>query len=98
MVRKRCGGFVPRGGLNMLAFKFRTLLATILGLALASAWFYHVGRHHFGDARAAEDKAFAYIPDTISKPAQDYLRTFKDPANRPENPAPDDLAAWNRAK
>ena len=38
-----------------------------------------------------------HIPDTISKEAQEFLRTYEDPASLPENPSSDDLEGWKKA-
>ncbi len=74
-------------------------LSFALGLALASLWWWQAGARPFGHAAlAADDKPFVHIPDTISKQAREFLMTFKDPANRPENPRPNDLEGWKKAK
>jgi monoterpene epsilon-lactone hydrolase len=38
------------------------------------------------------------IPETVSKEAQEFLRTFKDPALSPPFPQPGDLAGWKKLR
>lgn len=49
-------------------------------------------------AAAQEPKPFVHIPDTVSKEAQEFLRTFTAPPEMPPLPAPDDLAGWKRTR
>ena len=43
-----------------------------------------------------EEQPYVHVPETISRQAQDFLRTLKDPALTPRFPDPADMAAWNR--
>ena len=42
----------------------------------------------------SEPQPFVNIPETLSKEAQEYLRSLSDPALEPELPDADDLAGW----
>jgi acetyl esterase/lipase len=42
------------------------------------------------------EKAFVYVPDTVSVEFQEHLKKLPDPALRPRFPAPDDLDGWKR--
>ena len=42
------------------------------------------------------DRPYVHVPETISGPAQEFLRTLKDPALTPEFPAPGDGAGWGQ--
>jgi len=41
---------------------------------------------------------FLHIPETVSKEAQEFLRTLKDPAQAPPSPDPGDLAGWKKVQ
>jgi monoterpene epsilon-lactone hydrolase len=41
---------------------------------------------------------FLHIPETVSKEAQEFLRTLKDPAQAPAFPGPGDLAGWKKVQ
>jgi monoterpene epsilon-lactone hydrolase len=41
---------------------------------------------------------FLHIPETVSKQAQDFLRTLKDPALAPPFPEPNDVATWKKVQ
>ncbi len=41
---------------------------------------------------------FLHIPETVSKEAQEFLRTLKDPAQAPAFPDPQDLTAWKNVQ
>lgn len=47
-------------------------------------------------AASAPQRSYVNIPETISREAQDFLRTLKDPALVPAFPDPDDLEGWNK--
>jgi hypothetical protein len=44
------------------------------------------------------DKPYVHVPETVSREAQAFLRTLKDPTLVPEFPAPDNLAGWERVR
>ncbi len=41
---------------------------------------------------------FLHIPETVSKEAQEFLRTLKDPAQAPAFPDPGDVAGWKKVQ
>jgi epsilon-lactone hydrolase len=43
-------------------------------------------------------KPYAYVPDTVSREAQELLRKATDPALRPPMPAPDDRQGWKEVQ
>lgn len=45
-----------------------------------------------------EQTPFLHIPETVSKEAQEFLRTLKDPALAPAFPDPGDLGAWKKVQ
>lgn len=45
-----------------------------------------------------QPKTFLNIPETVSKEAQEFLRTLKDPAQVPAFPDPGDLASWKKVQ
>jgi epsilon-lactone hydrolase len=47
---------------------------------------------------ALQSECFLHIPDTVSKEAQDFLRTLRDPALTPPFPNPDDLDGWSKVQ
>ena len=47
-------------------------------------------------ATATEEKPFLHIPETVSKEAQEFLSSLKDPALAPAFPDPGDLAGWKK--
>src|SRR5262245_27044208 len=67
-----------------------------IGLLAGVAWLVNRDSLPAQANQKSEAKPFAHIPDTISKEAQDLLRSLPDPALRPAYPAPDDVAGWKR--
>ena len=51
-----------------------------------------------GVQSAVQSEYFLHIPDTVSKEAQDFLRTLRDPALAPPFPDPDDLGGWSKVQ
>lgn len=47
---------------------------------------------------ASEQKPFLNIPETVSKEAQEFLRTLKDPALSPPFPEPSDIDGWKKVQ
>ena len=47
---------------------------------------------------SAGEKTFLYVSETVSKEAQAFLRTLKDPALTPAFPEPSDLASWKKVQ
>ena len=41
---------------------------------------------------------FLHVPETVSKEAQEFLRTLKDPAQAPAFPDPSDFAGWRKVQ
>ena len=42
------------------------------------------------------NESYVHIPETISRQAQEFLRTLKDPALTPQFPDPADIAGWKK--
>jgi epsilon-lactone hydrolase len=49
-------------------------------------------------AASAPQRPYVNIPETISREAQDFLRTLKDPALLPAFPEADDLDGWHKVQ
>ncbi len=47
-------------------------------------------------AAQAEQRPYVHIPGTVSKQAQEFLATLKDPAVMPAFPDPADIAGWKK--
>ncbi len=47
---------------------------------------------------SAGEETFLYVPETVSKEAQEFLRMLKDPALAPAFPEPGDLAKWKQVQ
>lgn len=45
-----------------------------------------------------DQKTFLNIPETVSKEAQEFLRTLKDPALSPPFPEPTDMDGWRKVQ
>jgi monoterpene epsilon-lactone hydrolase len=45
-----------------------------------------------------QQEPFLHIPETVSKEAQEFLRSLKDPAQNPAFPDPGDLATWKKVQ
>jgi acetyl esterase/lipase len=45
-----------------------------------------------------DERPFLHIPETVSKEAQEFLRSLKDPAQNPAFPDPGDLATWKKVQ
>ena len=43
-----------------------------------------------------DNQPYVHIPETISRQAQEFLRTLKDPALTPEFPHPTDIVGWQK--
>jgi epsilon-lactone hydrolase len=43
-----------------------------------------------------DSQPYVHIPNTVSREAQEFLRTLKDPHLNPAFPDPADIAAWNK--
>jgi epsilon-lactone hydrolase len=43
-----------------------------------------------------DNQPYVHIPETVSRQAQDFLRTLKDPALTPAFPDPTDMAGWKK--
>jgi hypothetical protein len=42
--------------------------------------------------------AYVHVPDTVSREAQAFLRTLKNPALNPAFPEPTDIAGWKKVQ
>ena len=51
-----------------------------------------------GTSATTQQEPFLHIPETVSKEAQEFLRTLKDPAQAPAFPGPSDLAGWKKVQ
>lgn len=51
-----------------------------------------------GVQSTVQSEYFLHIPDTVSKEAQDFLRTLGDPVLAPPSPKPDDLDGWSKVQ
>jgi len=54
-----------------------------------------------GEARAQmtpHEQFLLNIPETVSKEAQDFLRTLKDPGLSPPYPQPGDVVGWKKLR
>ena len=49
-------------------------------------------------ASPTQQEPFLHIPETVSKEAQEFMRTLKDPAQAPAFPDPGDLAGWKKVQ
>jgi monoterpene epsilon-lactone hydrolase len=45
-----------------------------------------------------QQQPFLHIPESVSKEAQEFLRTLEDPAQAPAFPDPGDLAGWKKVQ
>ena len=43
-----------------------------------------------------DSRPYVHIPETVSRQAQEVLRTLKDPALTPQFPDPNDIAGWQK--
>ena len=42
------------------------------------------------------DQPYVHIPETVSRQAQEFFRTLKDPALTPTFPDPADISGWKK--
>lgn len=74
----------------------RNLTVLVAGVWLAAAANAQPQQPH--QPQAGRDKPYAYVPDTVSREAQELLRKATDPALRPPMPAPGDREGWKKVQ